>query len=827
PGLPDEEKQEIQAKMKAAAEKSKQKAAESEESEHSSEEDDELGDDRELQGKTRTMAGVEIDRSSAGNARRTKEEMSEDTDTEDEFGYTTKKIQKRWGDYAQKVGTKEAPAKLIVADLERGGQGLGISLAGHRDRLKMAVFVCGINPAGVAYKTHQLEVGDEILEVNGKVLYGRSHLNASALIKGLPQNHVKIVALRKLEGETDLSVKPITQFPVTLKAEKPEDKYANYKGLRVVTLKKGGGGLGIMIMEGRHAELGQGIFVSDIQEGSVAEVAGLFVGDMILAVNGEDMVGIDYEHAAQTLKQTEGNVVIVVCNAAKGDDPNNKEKPAGEKKPEVVVKLEPEKPKLPPKPSKIPSPSKLAHVISPRKIIVTPPPSSTGATSSTSITILSTNAPVPPSALNTENSHVGDGGSPASTSPTSPTLSGQMTPSSATSVSTTVHVPISSSTVKPPTPSPKLTTTSSPLSISPSSSTSKMALYLKNRSEEPPADPATCQINPGKETTIEINKDKMGLGLSIVGGSDTLLGSIIIHEVYPDGAAAKDGRLKPGDQLLSVNNEDFQNITHNKALAALRQTPTKVKMVVFRDDAVAKEDDLYDITDVELVKKSGKGLGLSIVGRKNGPGVFISDVVPGGTAEADGRLMKGDQIISVNGKDLKNATQEEAASVLKTAMGHIQMKVGRLKVNRRSTASTPTTLPPTPTSETGDLDLRLDENEEEMTGSRELQLSRNSSRASSPPSITGSPPQLRTVILERGPDGLGFSIVGGYGSPHGNLPIYVKTVFEKGAAAREGSLKRGDQILAVDGHSLEGLRHHEAVSILKNAKGNVTLTILS
>lgn len=41
------------------------------------------------------------------------------------------------------------------------------------------------------------------------------------------------------------------------------------------------------------------------------------------------------------------------------------------------------------------------------------------------------------------------------------------------------------------------------------------------------------------------------------------------------------------------------------------------------------------------------------------------------------------------------------------------------------------------------------------------------------------PPQYKTIILERGPDGLGFSIVGGYGSPHGDLPIYVKTVFSK------------------------------------------------
>ena len=48
-----------------------------------------------------------------------------------------------------------------------------------------------------------------------------------------------------------------------------------------------------------------------------------------------------------------------------------------------------------------------------------------------------------------------------------------------------------------------------------------------------------------------------GLGLSIVGGSDTVLGTVVIHEIYPDGAAAKDGRLQPGDQVLEVTFELF------------------------------------------------------------------------------------------------------------------------------------------------------------------------------------------------------------------------------------------------------------------------------
>jgi C-terminal processing protease CtpA/Prc len=62
--------------------------------------------------------------------------------------------------------------------------------------------------------------------------------------------------------------------------------------------------------------------------------------------------------------------------------------------------------------------------------------------------------------------------------------------------------------------------------------------------------------------------------------------------------------------------------------------------------------------------------------------------VHGGTAEADGRLMKGDQILAVNGQDLKSATQEEAAAVLKTAMGKVTMRLGRLKASSKRSSNT-------------------------------------------------------------------------------------------------------------------------------------------
>ena len=87
--------------------------------------------------------------------------------------------------------------------------------------------------------------------------------------------------------------------------------------------------------------------------------------------------------------------------------------------------------------------------------------------------------------------------------------------------------------------------------------------------------------------------------------------------------------------------------------------------------------------------------------------------------------------------------------------------------------------------------------------------------------------QVKVIELERGAEGLGFSIVGGFGSQHGDLPIYVKTVFNKGAAAKDSRLKRGDQIVMVNNTLLEGVDHDTAVNILKKSKGVISLTVLS
>lgn len=282
------------------------------------------------------------------------------------------------------------------------------------------------------------------------------------------------------------------------------------------------------------------------------------------------------------------------------------------------------------------------------------------------------------------------------------------------------------------------------------------------------------------------------------------------------------------------------------AITALRQTPAVVRLAVLRDESQFKDEEAFEYITLDLNKVPGQGLGLSIVGRRNDTGVFVSDVVKGGIAEADGRLQAGDQILSVNGEDLKNATQDVAAAALKRTSGRVILEVARLK---HGTSSRPSSMSSLPNMQPGTeslssmeniaVQIPLDFEQQEVgpsssSGLPPVGLPPSSSMVQEVVELVQSdeegeemPLEAKIIELERGPEGLGFSIVGGHGSPHGDLPIYVKTVFPTGAAARDGRLKRGDQIIAVNGESLVGVAHESAVAMLKRTKGRIILTVLS
>ncbi|XP_077777427.1 multiple PDZ domain protein isoform X25 [Podarcis muralis] len=726
----------------------------------------------------------------------------EELDKEDEFGYSWRKISQRYGHLS---------GDLHMIELEKGKTGLGLSLAGNKDRSKMSVFVVGIDPNGAAGKDGRLQIADELLEINGQVLYGKTHQNASSIIKCAPSK-VKIIFIRNKDAVQQMAVCPgksTETSPSSSGLLQYEEGEVNdpssifpidlslYKNIKNVELPKDQGGIGIAIGE---EDTFNGVVIQSLTEhGAAGKDGRIKVGDQILAVDDEVVVGYPIEKFISLLKTSKPTVKLTI-NSAEEE-------------------------------------------------------SQTAAQSQT---------------------------------PIYSATSGERTNTQ-------------QSNVVPPSESPE------PESVKNTSRSSTPATLI--------SDPATCPIIPGCETTIDISKGRTGLGLSIVGGADTLLGAIIIHEVYEEGAASKDGRLWAGDQILEVNGIDLRNATHDEAINVLRQTPQKVRLTVYRDEAQYKEEDMYDVLSIELQKKPGKGLGLSIVGKRNDTGVFVSDIVKGGIADLDGRLMQGDQILMVNGEDVRNANQEAVAALLKVSEGSGSLSsfsfpgsgsnppesyestlkknslaseiqgLRTVEIKKGPSDSLGVSIAGGVGSPLGDVPifiammhpngvaaqtqkLRVGDRivsicgtpTEGMTHSQAVSLLKNASgtieiqvvaggdvsvitsQQQDPPTSSLSfaglttnsifqddlgPPQYKTITLDRGPDGLGFSIVGGYGSPHGDLPIYVKTVFAKGAAAEDGRLKRGDQIIAVNGQSLEGITHEEAVAILKRTKGTVTLTVLS
>uniref|UniRef100_A0A8C6XPD6 PATJ crumbs cell polarity complex component n=1 Tax=Naja naja TaxID=35670 RepID=A0A8C6XPD6_NAJNA len=335
----------------------------------------------------------------------------------------------------------------------------------------------------------------------------------------------------------------------------------------------------------------------------------------------------------------------------------------------------------------------------------------------------------------------------------------------------------------------------------------------------PPVDPAMCPIVPGQEMIIEISKGRSGLGLSIVGGKDTPLDAIVIHEVYEEGAAARDGRLWAGDQILEVNGIDLRNASHEDAITALRQTPPKVQLVVYRDEAHYKDEENLEIFLVDLQRKMGRGLGLSIVGKRNGSGVFISDIVKGGAADLDGRLIQGDQILSVNGEDVRHASQEVVATILKCAQGLVQLEIGRLRAG--------SSLSSRKTSQNSQMSQHNVHSHFHPTFAPVISTLQNlvsTKRSSADPSQRNSDISPRTVEITRGlNDALGISIAGGKGSPLADIPIFIAMIQANGVAARTHKLRVGDRIVSINGQPLDGLSHAEVVNLLKNAYGTIIL----
>ncbi|XP_032308289.1 disks large 1 tumor suppressor protein isoform X16 [Drosophila ananassae] len=209
-------------------------------------------------------------------------------------------------------------------------------------------------------------------------------------------------------------------------------------------------------------------------------------------------------------------------------------------------------------------------------------------------------------------------------------------------------------------------------------------------------------------------------------------------------------------------------------------------------------DDSWLYEDIQL-ERGNSGLGFSIAGGTDNPhigtdtSIYITKLISGGAAAADGRLSINDIIVSVNEVSVVDVPHAAAVDALKKAGNVVKLHVKR---KRGATAAT------TPAPGAGD--------------------ARDSAAGG---------PKVIEIDLVKGGKGLGFSIAGGIGNQHipGDNGIYVTKLMDGGAAQVDGRLSIGDKLIGVRTNgsekNLENVTHELAVATLKSITDKVTLIV--
>ncbi|XP_060751352.1 disks large homolog 2 isoform X16 [Tachysurus vachellii] len=322
---------------------------------------------------------------------------------------------------------------------------------------------------------------------------------------------------------------------------------------------------------------------------------------------------------------------------------------------------------------------------------------------------------------------------------------------------------------------------------------------------------------------ITLERGNSGLGFSIAGGTDNPhIGDdpgIFITKIIPGGAAAEDGRLRVNDCILRVNEVDVSEVSHSRAVEALKVAGSIVRLYVRR-----RRPMLETVVEIKLIK-GPKGLGFSIaggVGNQHIPGdnsIYVTKIIDGGAAQKDCRLQVGDRLLMVNNYTLEEVTHEEAVAILKNTSDVVYLKVGK-----------PTSVylsdPYGPPDITHSFSPAMDNHISGNNGTLEY---KSSLPPISPGRYSPLPRHLlgeedinrepRKIVLHKGSTGLGFNIVGG----EDGEGIFVSFILAGGPADLSGELRRGDQILSVNGIDLRGATHEQAAAALKGAGQTVAI----
>ncbi|OAD57590.1 Pro-interleukin-16 [Eufriesea mexicana] len=293
---------------------------------------------------------------------------------------------------------------------------------------------------------------------------------------------------------------------------------------------------------------------------------------------------------------------------------------------------------------------------------------------------------------------------------------------------------------------------------------------------------------------------KKALEVNCSTGSHQSVG--IAHNRFPSLDSSVDENVSPVGTDVDTDrccSEQFGSIS---SLASSTSLISQQELAQLVEEASLEETrGAHDVIVVLLHKENPSGsVGITLAGGADCEikEISIHRVLAHSIADKDGRVQRGDRILSINGRSTQGLTHRESIAVLKQPRSEVVLVVSRSR-----------------TEEGCKLKSRTASVETIIEGFETNDVAEDT--AWGPPSV---------VAVYKDGTGLGFSLEGGRDSPLGDRPLLIKKIFTGGAAEKTGALKAGDQLLEVNGYDVTRMSRIEAWSLMKKLHdGEVNLLV--
>ncbi|XP_057155385.1 glutamate receptor-interacting protein 1 isoform X14 [Pan paniscus] len=355
--------------------------------------------------------------------------------------------------------------------------------------------------------------------------------------------------------------------------------------------------------------------------------------------------------------------------------------------------------------------------------------------------------------------------------------------------------------------------------------------------------------------TVEVTLHKEGntFGFVIRGGAHDDRNKsrpVVITCVRPGGPADREGTIKPGDRLLSVDGIRLLGTTHAEAMSILKQCGQEATLLIEYDVSVM--DSVATASGpllVEVAKTPGASLGVALTTSMccNKQVIVIDKIKSASIADRCGALHVGDHILSIDGTSMEYCTLAEATQFLANTTDQVKLEIlphhqTRLALKGPDHALVSSSFSPTSMSAYSLSSLNMGTLPRSLYSTSPLgtmmrrrlkkkDFKSSLSLASSTVGLAGQVVHTETteVVLTADPvTGFGIQLQGSvFATETLSSPPLISYIEADSPAERCGVLQIGDRVMAINGIPTEDSTFEEANQLLRDSSitSKVTLEI--